>query len=251
MSEVHDLVLPLASRGGAATRRPKGARPISHPTVWDSDRRLSAVEPETEATRVYLYAKDTILRAGVATQLRRSPQIMLAEEYGPDGSGVAIVVADELDEELTTAICAVRRSCTPRIVVITNRFTRTGVKAAVHAGAWLFLRRSDAHYERLAQAARRLAAADGPPASVDEVIGDLAVHVIDDEPVTPVRPAGLCDRDMEVLRLMAEGQTTAGIARDLAYSESTIKNIIHAIVRELGARNRAHAVAMALRSQLI
>ena len=43
----------------------------------------------------------------------------------------------------------------------------------------------------------------------------------------------------------------AGIARDLAYSESTIKNIIHAIVRELGARNRAHAVAMALRSQMI
>jgi len=36
--------------------------------------------------------------------------------------------------------------------------------------------------------------------------------------------------DMEVLRLMADGQTTAAIARDLAYSESTIKNIIHAIV---------------------
>jgi DNA-binding NarL/FixJ family response regulator len=56
---------------------------------------------------------------------------------------------------------------------------------------------------------------------------------------------------MEVLRLMADGHSTAGIARDLAYSESTIKNIIHAIVRELGARNRAHAVAMALRSQMI
>ena len=61
----------------------------------------------------------------------------------------------------------------------------------------------------------------------------------------------LTAREAEVLRLMANGHSTAGIARDLSYSESTIKNIIHAIVHELGARNRTHAVAMALRTQLI
>jgi DNA-binding NarL/FixJ family response regulator len=62
---------------------------------------------------------------------------------------------------------------------------------------------------------------------------------------------GLTARDVAVLRLLAEGQSTAGIADNLAYSESTIKNVIHDIVCHLGARNRAHAVAMAIRSGVI
>ena len=61
----------------------------------------------------------------------------------------------------------------------------------------------------------------------------------------------LSPRDVNVLRLLSEGRSTAGIAADLAYSESTIKNIIHDLVRQLGARNRAHAVAMAIRAGLI
>jgi DNA-binding NarL/FixJ family response regulator len=63
--------------------------------------------------------------------------------------------------------------------------------------------------------------------------------------------AALTPRDINVLRLLADGRSTAVIADDLAYSESTIKNVIHDLVRQLGARNRAHAVAMAVRSQLI
>lgn len=61
----------------------------------------------------------------------------------------------------------------------------------------------------------------------------------------------LTARDVCVLRLLSEGRGTAGIAEELAYSESTIKNVIHDLVRQLGARNRAHAVAMAIRAGLI
>jgi len=68
----------------------------------------------------------------------------------------------------------------------------------------------------------------------------------------PPGPAlGLSARDVEVLRLLAEGRSTAGIADDLAYSESTIKNVIHDIVCHMSARNRAHAVAMAIRAGVI
>jgi DNA-binding NarL/FixJ family response regulator len=63
--------------------------------------------------------------------------------------------------------------------------------------------------------------------------------------------AGLTSRDVEVLRLLADGHTTADIARLLAYSESTVKQLVHAILRSLGARNRAHAVALAIRAELI
>jgi DNA-binding NarL/FixJ family response regulator len=54
-----------------------------------------------------------------------------------------------------------------------------------------------------------------------------------------------------VLRLLAEGQSTAAIADALAYSESTIKNMVHDLVHRLGARNRTHAVALAIRGGLI
>jgi len=72
-----------------------------------------------------------------------------------------------------------------------------------------------------------------------------------DTTTTTTTTLGLTSRDVEVLRLMAEGESTAAIADRLAYSESTIKNTIHTVVRQLGARNRAHAVASALRANVI
>jgi DNA-binding NarL/FixJ family response regulator len=198
-----------------------------------------------------VYARDGILRAGVAGQLRRSLQVKLAEEYGFDADGVAIVAADEVGDELIGAIRAIRRSCTSKVIVIVNRLTRAEAEAAVGAGAWAFVRRADARPDSLVTAIRAMAHQDEPPSDVDTALGDFVDQLEPAIPVPPSRPPGLTDRDVEVLRLMADGHSTAGIARDLSYSESTIKNIIHAIVRELGARNRAHAVAMALRSQLI
>lgn len=69
--------------------------------------------------------------------------------------------------------------------------------------------------------------------------------------MVPTWVADLSARDVDVLRLLADGLGTAAIAIDLAYSESTIKNVIRDLVRQLGARNRAHAVAMAIRSGVI
>ncbi len=70
-------------------------------------------------------------------------------------------------------------------------------------------------------------------------------------PAPPAWLHELRERDLEVLRLLADGNSTAAIAEDLAYSESTIKNVIHDLVRQLGARNRAHAVAVAIRAGAI
>lgn len=67
----------------------------------------------------------------------------------------------------------------------------------------------------------------------------------------PAWAVDLSTRDVNVLRLLADGRSTSDIAVDLAYSESTIKNIIHDLVHQLGARNRAHAVAMAIRAGVI
>jgi DNA-binding CsgD family transcriptional regulator len=65
------------------------------------------------------------------------------------------------------------------------------------------------------------------------------------------RPMALTLRDVTVLRFLAQGWTTAEIAHELAYAESTIKKEVHLIVHHMGARNRTHAVAMAVRGAVI
>jgi DNA-binding NarL/FixJ family response regulator len=58
-------------------------------------------------------------------------------------------------------------------------------------------------------------------------------------------------REVRVLRLVADGRPTYDIARELSYSERTVKNILHDVTNRLQLRNRAHAVAYALREGLI
>ncbi|WP_328764123.1 helix-turn-helix transcriptional regulator [Streptomyces sp. NBC_00272] len=61
----------------------------------------------------------------------------------------------------------------------------------------------------------------------------------------------LTARQTAVLTLMAEGHGNAVIARTLSCSEHTIKNVIYELMSRLQARNRAHAVACAVRHSLI
>ena len=62
---------------------------------------------------------------------------------------------------------------------------------------------------------------------------------------------GLAPREVDVLRLIAEGSDTAEIARTLAFSERTVKNILHDVTTRLQLRNRSHAVAYAMRQGFI
>jgi DNA-binding NarL/FixJ family response regulator len=64
-----------------------------------------------------------------------------------------------------------------------------------------------------------------------------------DEPLTP--------RELDVLRLLAEGLSNKGIAERLAISDQTVKFHVAAIYGKLGAANRADAVRRAVRRGLI
>ncbi|PZS33496.1 MAG: helix-turn-helix transcriptional regulator, partial [Pseudonocardiales bacterium] len=63
--------------------------------------------------------------------------------------------------------------------------------------------------------------------------------------------SGVSDREAQVLRLVADGFDTAHIARQLSYSERTVKNVLHDVTARLQLRNRSHAVAYALRAGII
>ncbi len=65
------------------------------------------------------------------------------------------------------------------------------------------------------------------------------------------RRGGLTKRQREILQLIADGHSTARIARQLGLSGETVRTHTKAILSRLGARDRAHAVATAMRSGLI
>jgi DNA-binding NarL/FixJ family response regulator len=61
----------------------------------------------------------------------------------------------------------------------------------------------------------------------------------------------LTRRQREILQLIADGESTTVAARELGLSEETVKTHTKNILARLGARNRTHAVAIALRESFI
>jgi DNA-binding CsgD family transcriptional regulator len=82
-----------------------------------------------------------------------------------------------------------------------------------------------------------------------EVLCQMLPAGQDDHPY--VSGQGLTKREVTVLRMLAEGEATRGIAHQLNYSERTVKNIVRNVLGKLGCRTRAHAVALATRHGVI
>jgi DNA-binding NarL/FixJ family response regulator len=206
-----------------------------------------------ERISVYVYAHDPISQAGLASQLRARPEISIVEN-DIDSAAVAVVVVDEVDEETSRVVKAIQRNNgIPRVVLVVTRLDDAGMLAGVEAGACGLLRRSEAQPERLVEAI--LSAATGDGSVPADLLGRLLEHVgrLQRQVLSPrgLTMSGLSEREIEVLRLVADGMDTAEIAGSLAYSERTIKNIIHDVTARLNLRNRSHAVAYAVRQGLI
>jgi DNA-binding NarL/FixJ family response regulator len=115
------------------------------------------------------------------------------------------------------------------------------------------LRRSEASCERLVAAVGAAASGEGsvPPDLLGRLldqVGRLQRQVLAPRGLTFT---GLTEREICVLKLVAEGHETSEIAQQLAFSERTIKNVIHDLTTRLNLRNRTHAVAYALKQGLI
>jgi DNA-binding NarL/FixJ family response regulator len=199
---------------------------------------------------VIVCAADPLSRAGIVSQLRRAQGfVVVAEDEAPDGA-VALVVADDLDAAVTGQLRALRGHGVSRVVLLVSRVDD---KALLAAGVTGVVRRSEATPGNLSAAIRSAAAGEGslPPDLLGRLlrqVGQLQRQVLSPRGLTF---SGLTERETAVLRLLAEGLDTAEVGRRLFYSERTVKNIIHDVTSRLELRNRAHAVAYAIREGLI
>lgn len=202
---------------------------------------------------VYVYANDPILRAGVVSQLRDSPEVAVVDQGELDEAEVAVVVTDLVDEAVLRVLRAIQRGSAPRTVLIATALDESTVVAAAEAGVSGLLRRSEVTPERLLDVVVKVAAGDAavPPdllARLLDQVGRLQRQVLSPR---GLRFSGLSEREIEVLRLLADGMDTSEIARKLSFSERTIKAVLHDVTTRLQLRSRAHAVAYAVREGLI
>jgi DNA-binding NarL/FixJ family response regulator len=88
------------------------------------------------------------------------------------------------------------------------------------------------------------------PYAPDELLTRVRNLVRRSRPLAPAVATGLTRREREVLRLLVEGLRSEEIARRLYISRKTVGTHIENILRKLGVRSQAQAIALAYRSQL-
>lgn len=202
---------------------------------------------------VWVSARDPISEAGVVSALRPRPEVRVVRAEDADEAQVAVVVADAVDDDALRLIRMVHRRGLTRAVLVAGRLDDGDVVTAVEAGVVGLVRRREATPERLVQVITGASAGEGsvPPDLLGRLldqVGTLQRQVLRPRGLTFT---GLATREIEVLRLIADGYDTAEIAQHLAYSERTVKNVLHDVTTRLQLRNRSHAVAYALREGLI
>jgi DNA-binding NarL/FixJ family response regulator len=204
-------------------------------------------------TPVFVYAADPVSQAGLQQLLRSRGDLHVLGDDDIDRAEVAVIGADEVDDDVVRAIVGVQRDGCPRVIVVATRLDEAGVLAASEAGTLGMLRREDATADHLARVVREVAA--GQASVPTDLVGQLLVAVRQLRrglaPAALAAPVSLSPREQDVVRLLADGHDTAEIAAQLCYSERTVKGVIHEVTSRLQLRNRSHVVAFALRHEMI
>jgi DNA-binding NarL/FixJ family response regulator len=205
---------------------------------------------------VTVHSNDPLALAGALSHLRHQPALEVVEPSTPPaGDSVAVVLTQRVDESTAVELRRLVREPGRRVVLVTDQLREPELMAVLEFGVRTILWRAEATQSRLIGAIRSAAQGDSklPP----DLLGQLIAHVsraqraASDQPSMAVPAVGLAPREVDVLKLVAEGLDTQQIADKLAYSERTIKNVLHGVMSRLQLRNRAHAVAYALREGYI
>ena len=127
-----------------------------------------------------------------------------------------------------------------RVLVLTRAEDADSIiVAAVAAGARGYLRKDASRAEVRVAVGQALTEPQAGPA------------VTGAPPVAEAGARTLTERELEVLAGMCEGRSNAEIGKALFLSEDTVKTHARRLFRKLGATDRAHAVAIALRRGLV
>jgi DNA-binding NarL/FixJ family response regulator len=165
----------------------------------------------------------------------------LVEVYGRSHPELVLLGATSVGNIDTAAVTALLEAHPDaHVLMLAGRGDREAAAAAVAAGARGFLTR------------------DGVDSGFNTAVaGAIAGRELLDGPRTlaPIverpEPVSLTERELQVLRGMAQGRSNAEIGRSLYLSEDTIKTHARRLFRKLGVNDRAKAVALGFRQGFV
>jgi DNA-binding NarL/FixJ family response regulator len=196
-----------------------------------------------------------LMREGLATLLALAPDIRVVGQAGDGDEALALaktlrpnVVLMDIRMPGADGVAATQaiRSTLPdtQVIILTTFDDDEYVLAGLRAGACGYLLK-DMPSEQLADAIRTAARGESPlgPAVARKLV-DLVARSPGGEAGTRTPLADpLSEREIEVLRLIAQGRSNKEIAEALVIAEGTAKNHVSNILSKLDARDRAQAVA--------
>ncbi|MBP2330575.1 DNA-binding NarL/FixJ family response regulator [Kibdelosporangium banguiense] len=202
--------------------------------------------------KVLVRAVDPLVSTAVSSHLDSRPDVEVA--VGSDSPvDVVVLITERMTAEVISTLRRGKAFLDAAVVLIIDEISRTDLLTAVECGVVAVLPREAATCERIEDAVTT--AATGGGMLPTNILGHLLKHIehIQRDVLLPhgLHTSGLIPREIDVLRLLSEGLTTAEIATRLCFSERAVKRIISDLTSRLGLRNRPHAVAYALRKGVI
>lgn len=175
--------------------------------------------------------------------------VSAAEEHQPDLVLLDILMPGISGLEVVEKISAV--APTARVILLTASESEEDLLVGVKAGARGYVTK-DAPFDALVGALN--AVENGGAAVSPNMAGkllDVTRQLLRHQELLQSRKPVLTGRELEVLQLVAEGQTSREIGVLLFISENTVKNHIRNILDKLGLHSRNEAVLYAVREDLI
>ena len=193
-----------------------------HPVVCAGLVKILGVESDIS---IVGEANDGLEAINKALELK--PDVILMDIFMPRCSGLEATIA--IREKLPDA----------KVLILTISEREEDLFQALRFGAQGYLLKS-ATITEVADAVRMLAAGEAvlSPYIVTRLVAEFRERA--DEPA-------LSDRETEVLQLLGGGLTNTEIANRLFISESTVRTYLHRLLDKLHLRNRAEAIAYAVR----
>ncbi len=214
-----------------------------------------------EPIRVLVVDDQELFRRGLTMLLAVEPGLEVVGEAGDGAEGVTLAESAAPDVILLDvrmpkksgieACLAIKESVpSAKIIMLTVSDEEADLYEAVKSGASGYLLK-DSSIEEVAQAIRVVA--DGQSL----ISPSMAIKLIDEfkQMSRPERETGpalrLTERELDVLRLVAQGHSNKEIAARLFISENTVKNHVRNMLEKLQLHSRMEAVMYAVRENLL